>query len=138
MLHALRRISVARRATSSVAHYPKIGNTSASQAMAVGLAMAATHATIMVHATTMVRAPAILHATIMVHAPTILHATIMVRAPAILHAIVVVMVMVVLHMTPALHAPRVAEHPHAVAQVQEARREIAHHAASLRRGGRTM
>ena len=126
MLHALRRISVARRATSSVAHYPKIENTSASQAMAVGLAMAAAHAPIMVRATTMV------------HAPTILYATTMVHAPAILHAIVVVMVMVVLHMTPALHAPRVAEHPHAVAQTQEARREIAHHAVSLRRGGRTM
>ena len=137
-MHALRRISVVRRATSSVAHYPKIGNTSASQAMAVGLAMAAAHAPIMVHATTMVRAPAILHATTMVHAPAILRATIMVHAPAILHAIVVVMVMAVLHMTPALRAARVAEHPHAVAQTQEARREIAHHAVSLRRGGRRM
>jgi hypothetical protein len=120
MLHALRRISVVRRATSSVARYPKIGNISAPQAMAVGLAIAATHAT------------PILHATIMVHATTMVH------SPAILHAIVAVMVMVVVHMLPALRVTRVAEHPHAVAQMQEARRAIAHHAVSLRRSGRTM
>lgn len=132
MLHALRRISVARRATSSVVHYPKIGSISAPQAMAVGLAMAATHAAIIVHAIIMVHAQAILHAIVVVMVMAAAHAT---HAP---HAIVAVMVMVVLHMTPALHATRVAEHPHAVAQTQEARRAITHHAVGLRRSGRTM
>lgn len=132
MLHALRRISVVRRATSSVARYPKIGNISAPQAMAVGLAMAATRATIMVHATTMVRAPVILHAIVAVMEMAATYAT------PILHATPAFLVMVVVHMLPALRATRVAEHPHAVAQTQEARRAIAYHAVSLRRSGRTM
>ena len=126
MLHALRRISVARRATSSVARYPKIGSIGAPQAMAVGLAMAATRATIMVIATTIVHAIVAVMEMAVTHATPILHAT-----PAFL-------VMVVVHMLPALRATRVVEHPHAVAQMQEARRAIAHHAVSLRRSGRTM
>lgn len=132
MLHALRRISVVRRATSSVVRYPKIGSIGAPQAMAVGLAMAATHATIMVIA------PAILHAIVAVMEMAVTHATPILHATPTLHATPAFLVMVVVHMLPAFRATRVAEHPHAVAQMQEARRAIAHHAVSLRRSGRTM
>lgn len=137
-MHALRRISVARRATSSVVHYPKIGSIGAPQAMAEGLAMAATRATIMVRATTMVIATTIVHAIVVVMEMAVTHATPILHATPTLHATPAFLVMVVVHMLPAFRATRVAEHPHAVAQMQEARRAIAHHAVSLRRSGRTM